>query len=183
MCGPNVQLSAPHPHAAHTIDTRAQRHPTHVDRAWLASSVIKGTRTRSAGTPRPIHFRLNQSSGHGSCKLIDSNTGNAVESCSIADLDCSPVCVCSEDFAGSSCELSSEALAAQQQIREQLIASLSTMSATARSSPEMVATWAASLGAVAAVPAELSLAALTSTKTLPAPFSLGLQLLTSQVRV
>lgn len=95
-------------------------------------------------------------SGHGACQLVNPNSGVALSSCLASDPFCAAICECAEGFSGSTCELSPAEATAKQQLRQQLISSLGNLTSGGTHDAADVATWAASLGAAAAVPAELS---------------------------
>ena len=88
----------------------------------------------------------------GVCKYYSTLTKSPLSSCGILDSSCVAACLCKGDNAGSSCSLSNGELTQKQDITQNLLTQLSSLTSSEDPHDEAVRSWISNLGSLSANP-------------------------------
>ena len=103
----------------------------------------------------PSKSCIQDCSGNGGCYFVRNDNGDVIDECLITDAFCSAVCHCTGDWQGSSCSLSMEDMANRNDMRHQVVSSLSSLVALEDPTDESVLSWSQSLAAATQATDEL----------------------------
>ena len=93
----------------------------------------------------PAKRCIEDCSGHGTCSFVQVDNGAAVDSCLITDATCGAVCVCDADWQGSSCSFTADDMANRNDMRHQVVQSLSSLMSLEDPTDESISSWSQSL--------------------------------------
>ena len=93
----------------------------------------------------PAKRCIEDCSGHGTCTFARVDNGAVVDSCLITDTSCGAVCICDADWGGSSCTFTAEDMINRNDMRHQVIESLSSLVSLEDPTDESISSWAQSL--------------------------------------
>ncbi len=88
----------------------------------------------------------NDCSGHGSCHYYDASSDEEMDSCYVGSLQCYAKCQCEVGYQGSSnCALSDDEVEARQQLRDQVVEGILTLTKLEDASEVTIVSWITSL--------------------------------------
>ena len=84
-------------------------------------------------------------SGNGNCIYVRVDNGDIVESCFITEPSCSAICICNSNWQGRSCSISTEDMTNRNDMRHQVVASLTSLATLEDPTDESLSSWSHSL--------------------------------------
>jgi hypothetical protein len=92
----------------------------------------------------------------GICTYFNTDSRSTVSECYDDDTSCDAQCVCNDGYGGSVCQFTTAELTAKQDIRDNLLSSLSALTVSDDATETTLTTWSSSLSSLAANSYELS---------------------------
>jgi len=105
-------------------------------------------------------------SGQGQCVFLLSTDGSMLDSCSIIESNCTATCICNNDWSGRACSLTSEDMINRNDLRHQVVSSLTSLVSLEDPTEESISSWSQSLSAASLSYDELHSDTLTSVQSI-----------------